>query len=254
MTNMDQLRKVDRVDEEIGTIGRTVGDHDDGRSLFEAGEAFMGADDRVDGSDLLIDSIDLPELVHIRHPCNMGKGAALRTGFTQAKTDLIAFIDADGDLPPSLLVELLRAQQHFDADIVFGSKLHPESVVDISALRHIYSTTYRLLMRVLFQLDIRDTQTGIKLFRRDVIETVLPTLRENAFALDLELFIAARAAGFTNYVEVPVVLRRQSGSTISLRGIGSMFGHTLRLFWRAKITLAYTRSAANSMRPTSAVP
>ena len=232
-------------------IDTIVSAHECFAGLKERATIIVVTDGSTDGSDLLIDSIDLPELIHIRHPRNMGKGAALRTGFSQAETDLIAFIDADGDLPPSLFVELLRAQQHFDADIVFGSKLHPESVVDISALRHIYSTTYRLLMRVLFQLDIRDTQTGIKLFRRDVIKTVLPTLRENAFALDLELFIAARAAGFTNYVEVPVVLRRQSGSTISLRGIGSMFGHTLRLFWRAKITLAYTRSAASSVRPTA---
>jgi len=104
-----------------------------------------------------------------------------------------------------------------------------------------------MLIRVLFQLDVRDTQTGIKLIHRRVLDAVLPSLREDGFALDLEMFIAARAAGFTNYVEIPVVLQRQATSTtstISTRAVRRMFGDTLRLFWRTKITLEYVRSVA----------
>ena len=160
-------------------------------------------------------------------------------------------IDADGDLSPALLGSLLSAQQSFNADIVFGSKLHPDSEVHASGVRRLYSFGYQLMIRVLFQLDIRDTQTGIKVFRHQVIEAVLPCLNEDEFALDLELFIAARAAGFTNFVEVPVTLRRESGSTVSVHAIRRMFTDTLRLFWRAKIALAYTRFAA---QPAQALP
>lgn len=208
-------------------------------------------DGSTDGSADLIDLLDLPSLSQIRHPRNLGKGAALRTGFEHAHAEFIAFIDADGDLSPALLGSLLSAQQSFNADIVFGSKLHPDSEVHASGVRRLYSFGYQLMIRVLFQLDIRDTQTGIKVFRHQVIEAVLPCLNEDEFALDLELFIAARAAGFTNFVEVPVTLRRESGSTVSVHAIRRMFTDTLRLFWRAKIALAYTRFAA---QPAQALP
>lgn len=201
-------------------------------------------DGSTDGSDTLIDLLGLPSVIQIRHDRNLGKGAALRTGFAHAHAEFIAFVDADGDISPDLLGSLLAAQQSFSADIVFGSKVHPNSTVEASMLRRVYSSGYRLMIRFLFQLDIRDTQTGIKVFRHQVIEAVLPNLNESGFALDLELFIAARAAGFTNFVEVPVMLRRDSGSTISLGAVRHMFTDTLRLFWRAKIALDYTRLAA----------
>lgn len=206
------------------------------------------SDGSTDGSPDLVDQLDLPALSQIRHPHNRGKGAALRTGFEHAHADFIAFIDADSDVSPTLLGSLLLAQQALNADIVFGSKLHPDSEVHASTLRRFYSFGYRLLIRLLFQLDIRDTQTGIKVFRREVIEAVLPTLSEEGFALDLELFIAARAAGFTNFVEVPVTLQRESGSTISMSAVCQIFTDTLRLFWRGKITLEYTRFAIQPTR------
>ena len=200
-------------------------------------------DGSTDGSDALIDDLDMEHLVHIRHDHNRGKGAALRTGFASATTDIVGFIDADGDLAPTLLERMLTAQQQYQADIVFGSKLHPESTIEASRLRRVYSAGYQHLIRMLFQLDVRDTQTGIKVIHRRVLDAVLPALQEDGFALDLELFIAARANGFTNYVEVPVILQRQAGSTISIRSVAAMIRQTLRLFWRAKVKLDYLRSS-----------
>jgi hypothetical protein len=206
------------------------------------------SDGSTDGSSDLIDGIDLAILRHVRHPVNRGKGAALRTGFALAHTEYVAFVDADGDLAPDQIEALLSAQQDHRADIVFGSKLHPASLVEASLLRKIYSSGYRWMIRLLFQLDIEDTQTGIKLYRRQVLDAVLPSLHEEKFALDLELFVAARAAGFETFVSVPVVLRRESGSTISFSSVVRMLGDTLRLFWRTKITLAYAKSTRGEVR------
>jgi hypothetical protein len=202
-------------------------------------------DGSSDGSDDLIDAAPIRQVTHIRHERNRGKGAALRTGFAEASTELVAFIDADGDLSPTLLTQLLATESSLGGDIVFGSKLHPASQVHASLLRRAYSRGYQLLIRLLFQLDVRDTQTGIKLIRRRVLDAVLPSLTEDGFALDLELFVAARANGFTSFVEVPVVLRREAGSTISVKAIWQMVTDTFRLFWRAKVTLQYLRSASS---------
>ena len=157
------------------------------------------SDGSTDGSPDLIDNIDDSRVVHLRHARNSGKGAALRTGFAAAHTPVVAFIDADGDLSPMQLAEMVRIQIESDADIVFGSKRHGQSLVDSTARRKVTSWGYQLLIRGLFQLDIPDTQTGIKVFSRRLMTAVLPVVHEDGFALDLELFVAARAAGIQQF-------------------------------------------------------
>jgi len=202
------------------------------------------SDGSSDGSPELIDTSLGPGISHVRHAANRGKGAALRTGFGLAATPVVGFVDADGDLPPEQLVDLVRIQQDTGASIVFGSKRHAASSVDASRVRLASSRTYQWLIRTLFQLDIRDTQTGIKVFRRELLTSILPVLKEDGFALDLEMFVAARYAGESNFVEVPVRLQRLGPSTISSRSAVRMIGHTLKIFWRAKITLEYLRATA----------
>ena len=114
----------------------------------------------------------------------------------------------------------------------------------MSPLRSLYSRAFRVLVRRLFQLDISDTQTGVKIYTEPLVRTVLPVVEERGFALDLELFVAARANGFQQFVEMPVTLHRRGGSTISLSTVFEMLRDTAKIFWRAKVTLHYLRSAA----------
>ena len=67
-----------------------------------------------------------------------------------------------------------------------------------------YSWGYQRLIHLLFRLNVKDTQVGIKLVDRRVIADVLPLLRESRFALDLELLVLARRLGYTRIVEAPV--------------------------------------------------
>ena len=150
------------------------------------------SDGSTDESLELLDSIRRGDVTHIRHESNEGKGAALRPGFGRATTPLIGFIDADGDIPPAQLVQMVRIQQESGADIVYGSKTHLDSDVSMSSVRRLYSRVFRWLVRRMFQLDISDTQTGIKLYSAALVHTVLPVVEERGFALDLELFVAAR--------------------------------------------------------------
>ena len=137
-----------------------------------------------------------------------------------AATPVVCFVDADGDLPPSQLVDMARVRQEQGADIVFGSKRHDDSSVSVPAHRAVMSRVYEGLTRHMFQLDIRDTQTGIKVFSGPLLAASLPLVEETGFALDLELFVAASAAnGYGNFVEFPVTLSRQGGSTVSARSL-----------------------------------
>ncbi|WP_298445617.1 glycosyltransferase, partial [Ferrimicrobium sp.] len=172
---------------------------------------------------------------------NCGKGHALRVGLNHAKGRYLGFIDADGDIPAEQLLTLLQVISSTQPDIIAGSKRHPDSDVYYPVVRRVYSWGYQQLIRVLFHLKVKDTQTGIKLIRREVLEGVLPLTVEKRFAFDLELFVVARRLGFDNIVEVPVTIKRRFTSTISLRAVKGMMLDTLGIFYRLRILHYYDR-------------
>ncbi len=197
------------------------------------------ADGCTDGSDRLVERMALPTVHALCLPTNRGKGAAIRAGFAASHAELVGFLDADGDLDPALLPRLLAAMDDVDVDVALGSKRHPESIVRTSTRRRIWSWGYRRLVRVLFRLDVGDTQTGIKLLRGNVVDDLLPYLVEDRFAFDLELFVVARARRHTSWVELPITLGRPERSTVSWRAVVRTLGDTLRIFGRLRVALGY---------------
>src|SRR5207302_936457 len=123
----------------------------------------------------------------------------------------------------------------YEPDIVFGSKRHPMSLVDYPATRRLYSWGYQQLIRLLFRLNVRDTQTGIKLARRDVLARSLPLMIEKRFAFDLELFVVARHLGYTRFFEAPVKIGERFSSTISLHAVRGMLLDTFAIFYRLRL-------------------
>jgi hypothetical protein len=151
----------------------------------------------------------------------------------------LGFIDADGDLPAELLRPFVTLMRHHEPDILLGSKRHPQSVVHYPPLRRAYSWGYQQLIRLLFHLRIRDTQTGIKLVRRDVLAAVLPHMVEKRFAFDLELFVVARRLGYRRFVEAPVRINERFSSTISPRAVLLLLLDTLAIFYRLRVLRFY---------------
>ena len=96
---------------------------------------------------------------------NTGKGFAIKYGVEKAKGDIIGFIDAGMDLDPSEISIMLDIMDWNSADIVVGSKLHPESKVSYPFVRKILSWGYRTLTHILFGFKVRDTQVGLKFFK-----------------------------------------------------------------------------------------
>ena len=136
---------------------------------------------------------------------NHGKGYALKQGVAHSTGALVAFLDADSDLHPQQLLTFIAALERAQADVVIGSKLHPESKLEYPMARRLVSRGYFFMVHFLFGLPIHDTQTGIKLFRREVLEQVLPNVRIEGFAFDLELLVGAHLFGY-KIIEAPVVL------------------------------------------------
>jgi len=96
---------------------------------------------------------------------------------------------------------------------------------------------------MLFDLNVRDTQTGIKVLRREVLEAVLPLMVEQRYAFDLELLVVARHLGFDRFAEMPVRIERHFGSTISGRAVVKILTDTFSIWWRSRVTHQYGKGA-----------
>lgn len=177
----------------------------------------------------------------IRIDANQGKGAALRAALSMGRGEYLGFIEGDGGIPAEAVTDFLDIVRREQPDIVFGSKRHPRSEITYPPLRRMFSWGYQQINRTLFGLPIRDTQTGVKIIRRDVLSIALPLMVEKRFAFDLELFVVARKQGFRNFIEMPVKFDSHFGSTISLRSVRATFIDTLGIFYRLRILRHYDR-------------
>ncbi|MBI4025130.1 MAG: glycosyltransferase [Verrucomicrobia bacterium] len=178
---------------------------------------------------------ELDRVTVVKLQPNRGKGEALRQGFLHATGRLIFFLDADMDLPPEQMDVFLRTMREEGADAVIGSKMHPESRVDYPLHRRVVSVVYFTITRILFGLPIRDTQTGLKLFRREVLERCMPRMLVKAFAYDLELLALAHHDGF-RIAEAPVVIEyHPKYGYLPFNAIRSTAIDTLAIFYRLYI-------------------
>ncbi len=172
---------------------------------------------------------------------NEGKGNALICGAAYARGERVAFLDADMDLHPEQLQTFMAIMSAREADVVIGSKFHPDSKVDYPAIRRIYSLFYFMLVRTLFGLPVRDTQTGIKLFSRQVLDRVLPRILVKRFAFDLELLANVHHFGY-RIVEAPVTVNfTRVCSRLRLAAVWNVLLDTMAIFYRMRILHYYDR-------------
>ena len=177
------------------------------------------------------------------YPENAGKGYAVRFGMSKAKGDLISFLDAGMDISPNGIMMLMAHMQWYNADIIVGSKRHPVSQVTYPFFRRIYSTGYHMIVKLLFGLWLNDTQSGIKIFKREVVEKILPRLLVKRYAMDIEILAVANYLGFKRIYEGPIEVHFDKASShIKWPTIFKMLWDTLAVFYRLKILHYYDDS------------
>ena len=180
-----------------------------------------------------------------RYDDNKGKGYALKYGFSKVTGDFITFIDADLDIHPRQLKTLIEYMDENNADMVVGSKRHKDSKIDYPLKRKILSYFYHLFVKFLFGLNVKDTQSGFKLFRYECAKTVIPKILVKKFAFDLELLVIANKYGF-KIVEAPIEIKQLfNGSSVGLKAIKNMFQDTLAIAYRLYILKWYDEDHLN---------
>lgn len=211
-------------------------------------EIIVVVDGFVDDTFSLLKKLRRPYLKVIGYEENKGKGFAVRYGMLQATGDIIGFIDGGTDISPTSIPMVLNHFLWYNADIVIGSKLHPVSQVDYPFQRKVLSWGYRSFIRLLFGLRIRDSQVGLKLFKRRVVEDVFPRLLVKHFAFDIEILAVSHSRGFKRIYEAPVRLSFDKASSIIgsnfWKAIFHMMWDTAAVFYRLNILHYYTKQRA----------
>ena len=183
---------------------------------------------------------------------NAGKGAALRAGFEASSGNYVLLLDADLDLPPQQVVGFFEIMRKEQADVVIGSKRHPDSVLNYPWQRRVISAVYYFIVKMLIGLPIHDTQTGIKLFRREALAYAFHRMLVKRFAFDLEILAVAHSKGY-RVVEAPVTLDFQTGNVLGCARpsvVRQVMTDTLAIFYRLKI-LHYYQTIRDTQVPPS---
>ncbi|MCS7306068.1 MAG: glycosyltransferase family 2 protein [Thermoguttaceae bacterium] len=133
----------------------------------------------------------LPQQENFRiffHPHNMGKGAALKTGFGQAKGQVVLIQDADLEYDPAEYPRLIQPIVEGVADVVYGSRFASDGPHRVLYFWHyVANKCITTLSNMLTDLNLTDVETCYKAFRREVIQAIAPTLKERGFGIELEL-------------------------------------------------------------------
>ncbi|MDD5005800.1 MAG: glycosyltransferase [Candidatus Omnitrophica bacterium] len=172
---------------------------------------------------------------------NYGKGRALKKGFRLATGQYVVFLDSDIDLHPAQIETFFDIMKLDNADIVIGSKRHPNSVLNYPLQRKIISSVYFFLIKIMFGLPIKDTQTGLKLFKYEVLKRVFPKIVVKAFAFDLEVLVNAHRLGY-KIAEAPVIIdSKREFNRIGIYEIIEMWVDTMAIFYRMYILKYYDK-------------
>ncbi|HSJ54721.1 MAG TPA: glycosyltransferase family 2 protein [Anaerolineae bacterium] len=114
-----------------------------------------------------------PGVKLVRHAINCGYGAALKTGFAQARGQWLGFLDADGTYPPEYLPRMLEVGRCQGAELVIGSRMAgTESQMPLS--RRIGNLFFARLVSLIGRQHVSDSASGMRLIRRDVLSRLYP--------------------------------------------------------------------------------
>lgn len=153
----------------------------------------------------------------ITYSQNMGKGYAVRSGVFAASGDIVFFTDCDLAYGLDIIKEGIELFRHNpDAGILIGSRiLHPDGYAGYTFMRKFASKTFLLLLRLHGGLKVSDSQSGIKGFRREVVQPVFSRCEENRWSFDFEIILTAQKLGVP-IIEIPVKIINHRESHISL--------------------------------------
>ncbi len=176
----------------------------------------------------------------VSHETNRGLGAAIRTGFQNAKGDVIVTTDFDGTYPLDTIPQMLARMAADDCDICSASPYHPNGHVEgVPGYRLIFSFGASLLYRILVSWRIHTWTALYRAYRRRVVETI--TFESNDFLAGTEILVKAIQAGF-RVTEFPTTLHVRTFGQSSIK-IARVTRSHLKFQWRLLLQSLFGKRA-----------
>ncbi len=163
----------------------------------------------------------------LEYPSRLGKGGGIVEGFKNSIGDIVGFVDADEAVSPE---QYLKIIDNVDNNCVIASRRSNGFLIlkNQATYRKIPSFIFNLIVNLLFNLNIKDTQCGAKVLDRNIVDKVLPKLRLTGFEFDVELLWRINNEGFT-IKEIPIVWKHTENSSFSLKYAPKMLINLIRL-------------------------
>ncbi len=186
--------------------------------ITDEAEVIVVDDGSTDDTSEVARNVETPVSVRVcRFDTNRGKGASVSRGVREARYPLVGFTDADSPYDLSALVPMMRALEDGRADVAIGSRDLPESQINrgYGVMRHLSGKAFSFLTWAAIGLPFRDSQCGLKAFRRDVAQQLFALRTIDGFGFDFETLAAAVAQGY-RVERFPVRLTHDDDSRIQL--------------------------------------
>ncbi|SVB76343.1 uncharacterized protein METZ01_LOCUS229197, partial [marine metagenome] len=151
-------------------------------------EIILVDDASTDNTSQIIKDLSLNEdtIVVISHELNLGKGAALRSGFNACSGDVVIIQDADLEYDPSEYGKLLKPIQDGKADVVYGSRFKSGDAGRVLYYWHRVGNLFLTLLSNMFtNLNLTDMETCYKVFKKEIIENI--SIEEDRFGVEPEI-------------------------------------------------------------------
>jgi glycosyltransferase involved in cell wall biosynthesis len=201
------------------------------RRALPGAELIVVVNNSTDGTAAIVQTITStdPDTRMLDIPARVGKGGAVRIGFGLATKPYVAFVDADGATSGAEIGRLLSYLEKCDCVVasrwLSGARIEAPQ----SALRRILGRGFNACVRLLFGMNISDTQCGAKLFHRSVLVHILDEIETADFAFDVDLLFAVHRRKLS-IREEPTVWRERAGSRVDIRAaVPRMFLSLVRL-------------------------
>ncbi|WP_135611783.1 glycosyltransferase [Methanococcoides sp. AM1] len=188
----------------------------------------------------------------ISYSKNQGKGHAIVEGYKAASKGLISVLDADLDISPKQIKPLLEKVAETGADFVVQSKRHPDSIVKgFPVKRRFLSRSYNMAIKMLFDLPVSDTQVGVKIYSKDVVDTIMPMLSVKRYAADVEQLVIAHKHGY-KIEECPVHIDFDpSGDRMTFDDILNIAKDTASIYYKLNFIGHYNPPVGNQDYPSN---
>lgn len=156
-----------------------------------------------------------------------GKGAGIVHGLRSSRGDVLAFVDADKSVLPEEFEKLLGSLNGNDC-VIASRRVKGSHTVNKPYARRFPSMIFNIIVNLLFNLNIRDTQCGAKLFKKEAVKDLLPHLKTKGFEFDVELLWRLKNSGCM-VREIPITWTHDNGSTFSIGNSCSMLMSLIRI-------------------------